>query len=124
MLRERFGISIWRAARRRSRSWLTRLFSAILPNIANECRAEMRHPIVVVIGYVLMGAVFIGLALTVIAAAHTNHPFYGINYKGLLLGTYSTLAVLVIAGVVGVVWVSQRVLRLVKRLWSATSSDR
>lgn len=60
----------------------------------------MRHPVIGMIGYALVGLILIGLALTVVMAAVANQPFYGVNYKGLALGTYSTLFILVVAAAV------------------------
>ena len=75
----------------------------------------MRHRVISTIGYILIGLVFFGLAVTVIGAAVSNKPFYGVNYKGLALGTYSTLAVLAVALLAGIVWIAQRALRLMER---------
>jgi len=75
----------------------------------------MRHPVIKVIGYVLIGLVVAGLAFAVIVAALSNKPFYGTNYKGLALGTYTTLTVLVMACLIGVVWVVQWGLRRIRR---------
>jgi uncharacterized membrane protein len=75
----------------------------------------MRHPVINVIGYILTGLVVVGLAATVVLAALSNHPFYGKNYKGLPLGTYSTLAVMAVALFVGLAWLVRRAARLIKR---------
>jgi hypothetical protein len=75
----------------------------------------MRHPVIIVIGYILTGLVVVGLAATVFLAALSNHPFYGTNYKGLPLGTYSTLAVLAVALLVGLAWLVRRAVRMFKR---------
>jgi hypothetical protein len=75
----------------------------------------MRHPVIAIVGYIMSGLIVAGPALTVIAAALSNKPFYGVNYKGLALGTYSTLAVLAVALLVGIVWIVQRGLRLAER---------
>ena len=67
---------------------------------AGEREEGVRRPLVKATGYVLFGLVVIGLALTVMGAALSGQPFYGLNYKGLPLGAYSTLAVLALAAVV------------------------
>jgi hypothetical protein len=43
-----------------------------------------------------------GLVLTLVLALSAGQPFYGRNVYGSPLGTYSTAAVLVIAGVIGI----------------------
>lgn len=71
----------------------------------------MRHPVLRWTGYGLSGLIVIGLVLTVTAAALSNRPFYGTNYKGLPLGTYSTLTVIGVSGLVGGAWLVRLVLR-------------
>ncbi len=74
-----------------------------------------RHPAVRAVGYGLVGLVMAGLAITVIAAAVSNHSFYGTNYWGLPLGTYSSLAVLMVVAAVGLIGAIRLVRREVRR---------
>ena len=72
----------------------------------------MRAKVVVAtVGYVLVGLIIFGLVLTIVAALLMGNPFYGRNAYGLLLGTYSSAAVVIIAGVVGVVWAARKARR-------------
>jgi hypothetical protein len=64
--------------------------------------------VVATVGYALVGLIVGGLVLTIILALLAGQPFYGRNVYGLPLGTYSTAAVLVIAGVIGVVRLVQK----------------
>ncbi len=76
---------------------------------------KSRHPAVRAFGYGLVGLVMAGLAITVGAAAVANHPFYGANFWGLPLGTYSSLAVLVVAAAVGMIGAIRLIVREVLR---------
>ena len=75
----------------------------------------MRHPVIKTTGLFLVGLVMVGLVLTVLDAAISGQPFYGVNYKGLPLGTYSTLACLVLAGVFALIAGIMRLLAVARR---------
>jgi hypothetical protein len=79
----------------------------------------MLRRIVAGVGYVFMAAVFAGVWLTALTAARKGQAFYGVNYKGLDLGTYSTLAALTMVTVILGVLAVQRVVRAVRR-WRST----
>ena len=64
--------------------------------------------IVATVGYLLVSLIVCGLVLTIVVAWRAGQPFYGRNVYGLPLGTYSTAAVLAIAGVIGVVRLVQK----------------
>ena len=64
--------------------------------------------VVAMVGYLLVGVIVCGLALTIVLALLAGHPFYGRTVYGLPLGTYSTAAVLIIAAVIGVVRLVQK----------------
>ena len=59
------------------------------------------------VGYAFLGLVALGLTLRVLLALRTGQPFYGINYRGVPLGTYSTLLALIMAGGIGIVRLAQ-----------------
>jgi hypothetical protein len=84
----------------------------------------LRHPVIKAVGHVLVALILAGLVVTVVTAAWSGQLFYGVNYKGLDLGTYSTLAAIVMALLIGVVWVMQRALRVLRRERSSTSKVR
>ena len=73
--------------------------------------SKSRHPAVRMAGYGLVGLIIAGLALGVLAATISNHPFYGTSYWGLPLGTYSSLAVLAVIAAVGLTWAIRLMLR-------------
>ena len=62
-----------------------------------------------IIGYGLTGLIFVGLGIRVLAAFLAGEPVYGLNYKSQPLGTYSTLAALVIATPIVAVLIWQRI---------------
>jgi hypothetical protein len=64
--------------------------------------------VIATVGYVLVGLIVCGLVLTIVAALLAGRPFYGRNVYHLPLGTYSTAAVLIMAGVIGVVRLVQK----------------
>ena len=68
-----------------------------------------------IVGYVLMALIVAGLCMQLLLAFRANQPFYGVNYKGLPLGTYLTAAILFMVSVIGVIWVVQRVLGAMRR---------
>ncbi|HEX3367626.1 hypothetical protein [Phenylobacterium sp.] len=55
------------------------------------------------IGYVLIGLIVLGIVGDMLAATLKHQAFYGVNYLGLPLGTYSMALVLVMAGTIGAV---------------------
>jgi hypothetical protein len=61
------------------------------------------------------GLIVAGLCVQVISALLAGRPFYGENYKGLPLGAYSTLVVIVVVAAVGlfigVHWIGRRLRR-------------
>ena len=57
---------------------------------------------VIAIAALLGTLLYIELWLTVISAVRKGQAFYGVNYWGLDLGTYSTLAVLIVGTAIGV----------------------
>lgn len=59
------------------------------------------------VGYVLIALLMAGVCLDIFVAWRGNRPFYGENYFGQSLGTYSTALVLVIAAAIGVVRLTQ-----------------
>ena len=67
------------------------------------------------IGFILVGLALSSLALRLVAAAVSGEPFHGRNVYGLLVGTYLGLAIFAVAGVVGVVWLLQRLRRSLRR---------
>ena len=69
---------------------------------------DMRR-VIAIIGSGLIGLIVLGLIFQVLVEASHNQPFYGVNYKGLNLGTYSTLATLVIAAAIGIVRLAQTI---------------
>ena len=75
----------------------------------------MRHRVIKATGFLLVGLVVVGLVLTVVSAAISGQPSYGVSYKGLPLGTYSTLAVLVLAAAVAFTAGVRRVLLFARR---------
>jgi hypothetical protein len=75
----------------------------------------MRHPVIKVAGYILVALVVGGLVATVVVAAMHGQPFYGRNYMGLALGTYSTLAMFGLAAIIGFIWAGQRAYSAIKR---------
>jgi hypothetical protein len=54
------------------------------------------------IGYLLVALLIAGLALEALLALTHGRPFYGVNYWGAPVGTYSTFAILVVIGAAGV----------------------
>ena len=66
-------------------------------------------------GSALFSLVIVGLLLTVLGAVRSGQSFYGVNYKGLPLGTYSTLACLLLAATIVVVTGLIRVLAVLRR---------
>ena len=66
-------------------------------------------------GFALTALVIVGLVLTVVRAAISGESFYGVNYKGLPLGTYSTLACLVLATIIVLVTGLMKVLATLGR---------
>lgn len=79
----------------------------------------MWRKIIAGVGYSAMTAIFVGIWLMVLTAARKGEAFYGVNYKGLDLGTYSTLAALaMVTAILGVATI-QRVGRAVRR-WRST----
>jgi len=62
-------------------------------------------------GYLLVTVALASLAARVLIAAGEGRPFYGRNVYGLTLGTYSTLAIFGIVGVVGGIWLVQKVMK-------------
>lgn len=68
-----------------------------------------RRTAITTVGFVLFGAMLVGLAGSVLIAVRANEPFYGRNAYGLLLGAYSTLATLIMAALIGVVWIVQQI---------------
>ena len=75
----------------------------------------MRHPVIKTTGLFLVSLMIVGLVLTVLHATISGQPFYGMNYKGLPLGTYSTLACLALAGAIGLFAGIMRLLAIVRR---------
>ena len=75
----------------------------------------MRHHVIKATGFLLTALVVFGLVLTVLSAAISGEPFYGVSYKGLPLGTYSTLTVLVLAAVFAIVAGVARVRSFMRR---------
>lgn len=67
--------------------------------------------VIATVGYLLVSLIVGGLVLAIVLALRAGHPSYGRNVYGLPLGTYSTAAVLVIAGVIGVVRLVQKTRR-------------
>jgi hypothetical protein len=63
------------------------------------------------LGSVLVTVALAGLAARVLIAAGEGRPFYGRNVYGLTLGTYSTLAIFGVAGVVGIIWLAHKVMK-------------
>lgn len=61
--------------------------------------------------YLLVGAIGLLLAASVILAALSGQPFYGTSFYGLPLGTYSTRAGLLAVAVVGLVRLVQVLFR-------------
>jgi hypothetical protein len=57
----------------------------------------------------------LGLVAAVVGATWRGELFYGENYKGLALGTYSTLAVIIVACIVGAIWLGRRLYRRARR---------
>jgi hypothetical protein len=55
------------------------------------------------VGYVLIALIVAGICLDILLAQRANHPFYGVNYLGQPLGTYSVSLVLIIAAAIGIV---------------------
>jgi len=84
----------------------------------------MRHPVVKVVGFTLMGVMAAGLISTVVVAALEHKAFYGTNYYGLDLPTYSTLATLALILLVGVFWVCRMSLRWLKGRRAGSAVDR
>lgn len=68
----------------------------------------MQHPIVRGIGFSLLAFFLIGLCGSVAFAMLHNQAFLWNNAYGVPVGTYSTAAVLVVAGCVWVFWLLQR----------------
>ncbi len=81
-------------------TWLR--FIDFLRDSVDQSEKDVRHPIVRGIGFTLLGLVGFGLFLTVIKAAAEGRSFYGVNYYGLRLGTYSALATLLLVALLGV----------------------
>jgi len=67
--------------------------------------------VIAAVGFLLLGLIILGLVLNLLIALRNNQPFYGRNVYGLPLGTYSTIAMLVIGAVVGGVAIAQRIRR-------------
>ena len=74
----------------------------------------MRHMVIAGIGLVLFAMIFAGMWATVIFALRSGQLFVGTNYKGLPLGTYTNLAVLIVATMVLVVMAVKRIFSAVK----------
>lgn len=68
-----------------------------------------------IVGYVLMALIVAGLCVQLLLAFRANQSFYGVNYRGLPLGTYSTAASLFMVAAIGVIWVVQRGLGAMRR---------
>ena len=64
----------------------------------------MRHRIMKVFGFGIVGVIIVGLFLEVALAIKGGHAFYGTNYKGLPLGVTYPIVIAVIVGGVGI-WV-------------------
>ncbi len=77
----------------------------------------MRHPVLKITGFALTGLVLLSLALTVSAAVIAKKLFYGINYLGIPLLTYSSAVALPVIIVVGLV-------ALMTKLWRIVSARR
>lgn len=76
------------------------IFCAIVEKAEVTMRART---LIATIGYLFVGLIVLGLSLTIVTAARFGQPFYGDNAYGLPVGTYSTGAIMVIAGCIGVV---------------------
>jgi hypothetical protein len=67
--------------------------------------------VIAAVGFVLVGLIILGLGLTLLIALRNHQPFYGRNVYGMPLGVYSSIAMLVVGGAIGVVSVAQRIRR-------------
>ncbi len=68
-----------------------------------------------VTGLFFVGLILVGLFARVIMAALAGRAFYGENVYGLALGTYSTLAVLIVVVGIGAFWGIRWILTALKR---------
>jgi len=59
----------------------------------------------------LLGLALLGAGGRAVLALRDGHVFYGANYWGAPLGAYTTIAVVVVASGVAVVWLIRRLLR-------------
>lgn len=55
-----------------------------------------------IVGYLLLGLAVAGLGLRLMTAAESGQPFVGQNAYHLPIGTYSAIAVMVLAAAIGV----------------------
>lgn len=67
--------------------------------------------IIAAVGFAMVSLMILGLVLTLLIAIRDNQLFYGRNVYGLPLSTYSTIAMLIIAGLIGVVSLTQWIRR-------------
>ena len=72
-----------------------------------------------IVGFSFLALTLAGLVLRVFFALQTGQAFYGVNYMGLLLGTYTTLSVLaavLLAGIAaGLRWLVPALTRMGNR---------
>jgi hypothetical protein len=66
-------------------------------------------------GYFLAGLALSSVFLTLVASALDGEPFYGRNVYGLAVDPYVGLAIFAVVGVVGVIWLVQRINKAIRR---------
>lgn len=67
------------------------------------------------VGFGLLGLILLGFGLRIYVSIKANNAFLGVNYRGVPLGTYSSLATLVIVLLVLLVLAVQRLLSEIRR---------